>query len=144
MNTQNNSTLNENTIRITAFLAATLALVYLLSGNIIPFILLAVDFATRGFGYKQYSLLRFIADKLNDSLFNRNKKPIFAPPKLFAAKIGLLFCAAVLSFHFIGWHNISFILAGVLTFFALLESLANVCVACYMYSFMHKTGLIKS
>ena len=144
MATQNNATVNENTVRIIAFLAAVSAIVFLLTGNSIPFIFLAIDFATRGFGFKQYSLLRFISDKINDVLFNGTKKPIFAPPKLFAAKIGLLFCVAILIFFFAGWHTISNILAAVLTAFALLESLANICVACYMYSFMHRTGVMKS
>ena len=144
MATQNNATVNENTVRIIAFFVAVLAIVFLLSGNIIPVIFLAIDFTARGFGFKQYSLLRIISDKINEVLFNGVKKPIFAPPKLFAAKIGLLFCVAVIIFFFAGLNTISNILAVVLTAFALLESVGNICVACYMYSFMHRTGVMKS
>ena len=144
MATQNNATVNENTVRIIAFFVAVLAIVFLLSGNIIPVIFLAIDFTARGFGFKQLSLLRIVSDKLNDTLFNGAKKPIFAPPKLFAAKIGLLFCVAVIIFFFAGLNTISNILAVVLTAFALLESVGNICVACYMYSFMHRTGVMKS
>ena len=144
MATQNNATVNENTVRIIAFFVAVLAIVFLLSGNIIPVIFLAIDFTARGFGFKQLSLLRIVSDKLNDTLFNGAKKPIFAPPKLFAAKIGLLFCVAVIIFFFAGLNTISKILAVVLTAFALLESAGNICVACYMYSFMHRTGVMKS
>ena len=144
MATQNNATVNENTVRITAFFVAVLSVVFLLTENIIPFIFLVIDFAARGFRFKQYSLLRIISDKINDVLFNGVKKPIFAPPKLFAAKIGLLFCVAVIIFFFAGLNTISNILAVVLTAFALLESVGNICVACYMYSFMHRTGVMKS
>lgn len=144
MNRQNNGTLNENTVRLVAFLVAALSIIFLVSGNIFPIIFLAVDFATRGLGYKQYSLLRILADALNSILFNGNKKPIFAPPKLFAARIGLLFSIGITVFYLTGLHNTSFLLAGILTFFALLESVVNICVACYIYSFMHKTGVMKS
>lgn len=144
MTTQNKATLNENTVRIVAFTVAVLAIVFLLTGNIIPVVILAIDFSLRSFGLKQFSPLRFIGDKLNDVLFNSSKKPIFAPPKMFAAKIGLLFCVAIIVFFLAELFNISFILAIILTAFALLESLANICVACYMYSFIHKTGFMKS
>ncbi|MGE5109160.1 MAG: DUF4395 domain-containing protein [Sphingobacteriales bacterium] len=144
MAAQNNATVNENTVRIIAFFVAVLVLFFLLSGNIILFIFLTADFAIRGFGFKQYSLLRFIADKINDLFFGGARKPMFAPPKSFAAKIGLLFCVAIIIFFFTGWLNISNILAVVLGAFALLESLGNICVGCYIYNFIRKTGLLKS
>lgn len=144
MSTQHNGTLNENTIRIVAFLVAISAAVYLISDNITPFVLLTIDFAARAFGFKQYSILRFIADKLNNVLFNGIKKPIFAPPKMFAAKIGLLFSVSILILYFIGFQFAANILAAVLIAFALLESIGNICVACYLYSFMYRTGVMKS
>jgi hypothetical protein len=144
MSTQHNATLNGNKVRIVAFMVAISGLIYLFSGNIIPVAILVIDFAIRGFGFRQYSPFRFIAGKINKGVFNGAGKPVYAPPKTFAAKIGLLFSTAILVLHLTGWLLAAAILASVLIAFALLESIGNICVACYMYSFMHKTGVLKS
>ncbi|RTL58232.1 MAG: DUF4395 domain-containing protein [Sphingobacteriales bacterium] len=144
MSTQQNATLNGNKVRIVAFIVAITAIVYLITGNIIPVIILVIDFAIRAFGFRQYSPFRFIAGKINNALFNGGGKPIYAPPKTFAARIGLLFSVAILVLHLTGWLLPAGILAGVLISFALLESIGNICVACYIYSYMHKTGVLKS
>ncbi len=144
MSTQHSATLNGNKVRIVAFLVAISGIIYLVSGNIIPIILLVIDFAIRAFGLRQYSPFRFIAGKINNLLFNGSSKPVFAPPKTFAARIGLLFSTAILTLHLAGWLLAAGILASVLISFALLESIGNICVACYLYSFMHKTGVLKS
>ena len=144
MTTQHHTTLNENTVRLVAFFVAMLTVIFLVTGNIIPIVILVIDFATRGLGFKQYSLLRIAGDAVNNMVFGGSKKPIFAPPKLFAARIGLLFSVAIAVFYLTGFTFTSYVLAGVLTFFALLESVVNICVACYMYSFMHRTGVLKS
>lgn len=144
MSVQHNATLNGNKVRIVAFIVAVTGVIYLITGNIIPIIILVVDFAVRGFGLRQYSLLRFVAGKINNGLFNGSSKPVFAPPKTFAARIGLLFSAAIVILHVTGWLLTAGVLASVLISFALLESIGNICVACYLYSFMHKTGVMKS
>ncbi|MBI1781152.1 MAG: DUF4395 domain-containing protein [Sphingobacteriales bacterium] len=144
MSTQHNATLNGNKVRIVAFMVAVTGIIYLISGNIITIIILVIDFAIRAFGFRQYSPFRFIAGKINNGLFNGSRKPVYAPPKTFAARIGLLFSTAILILHLTGWLLAAGILASVLISFALLESIGNICVACYMYSFMHKSGVLKS
>lgn len=138
MSLPNKGTLNENTVRLVAFLTVVLVIIFLITHSLVPMLFLIIDFAIRGWGFKEYSPLRFIADKLNDIFFNGSRKPIFAPPKLFAAKVGLLFSVAISLFYFFGFYYTSLALAGVLLICASLEAFVNICVGCYVYSFIHR------
>ncbi len=88
----------ENKIRLTAFLVFILTIIYIKTNFIfIPFFLL-IDFAIRGFGFGKWSILGLIAEKLV-SILKLEQKPIYFPPKQFAAQVGFIFSLLLLVFH---------------------------------------------
>ena len=112
----------ENKIRLTAFLVFILTIIYIKTNFIfIPFFLL-IDFAIRGFGFGKWSILGLIAEKLV-SILKLEQKPIYFPPKQFAAQVGFIF---------------SFIISIILLICAGLEAFANFCVGCYVYNFYYQ------
>jgi len=68
-------------------------------------------------------------------------KPVYLPPKRFAARIGLLFSITIFILKLLAIDTI--IVSAVLTFFAALESFFSICAGCYVYSFLMQYKLIK-
>ncbi|MEO6038797.1 MAG: DUF4395 domain-containing protein [Saprospiraceae bacterium] len=125
--------INEYKVRWIAFLVLLSVGLYLLSRlSFIP-ILLVLDFGLRAFDLGRFSPFARLSDVLVEA-FHLGVKPIFYPPKRFAARIGLLFSAAILVLHFLGITALIF--AGVLGLFAALESLAGICAGCYVYNWL--------
>ncbi len=122
---------NESRIRLTAFFVLVLTLVYLLKGwGLIPVFLL-LDFTLRAFGFSVYSPLSWLSGQLV-RLLHLPVKPVYMPPKRFAARIGFVFFVAIVILHYTGISTV--IPAGVIVLFAALESLANFCAGCYVYN----------
>ena len=122
---------NESKIRLTAFFVLVLIVVYMIAGiGVIPVFLL-LDFTLRGFGLGAYSPLAFLAGHLATAL-KLPVKPIYMPPKRFAARIGFLFCLAIVVAHYTDLSTL--ILSAIIALFAALESLANFCAGCYVYN----------
>ena len=149
---------SESRIRLTAFFVLALTLVYLLTGlGLIPIFLL-LDFSLRAFNRGEYSPLGNFSGLLVRT-FRLPAKPVYMPPKRFAARIGFIFFAAIVVLHLatpetgtvssVAFSTTSFmdslaapaslvatILASVIVLFAGLESLANICAGCYVYNFL--------
>jgi hypothetical protein len=140
-------------IRLTAFFVLLLIIVYILTGiGLIP-VLLLLDFTLRGFGLGAYSPLAWFSGRLATAL-RLPAKPVYMPPKRFAARIGLVFCLAISVLHFAGrgpailhfagrgpdaWGETvlslpALILSSIIALFAALESLAGFCAGCYVYN----------
>ena len=125
----------ENKIRLTAFLVFILTIIYIKTNFIfIPFFLL-IDFAIRGFGFGKWSILGFLAEKIV-SVFNLEQKPIYFPPKQFAAQVGFIFSLTLLIFNLLEINSL--IVSGILLICAGLEAFANFCVGCYVYNFYYQ------
>jgi hypothetical protein len=60
---------------------------------------------------------------------------INAGPKIFAARVGLILSASGAIALLMGNLPLAMIFAGVLSFFAFLESAFNYCVACKLYPY---------
>lgn len=99
----------------------------------LPAILLTVDFALRAFTAMP-SLLAIGAGKLVN-LCKLKSKPIFAPPKRFAAGLGFIFSFLILISLLIELSIAAYVFAGVLLACALLESVFSICVGCYVFNF---------
>jgi Domain of unknown function (DUF4395) len=128
---QHPATGNESKIRLTAFFVLVLIIVYILTGiGLIPVFLL-LDFTLRGFGLGAYSPLAFLAGRIAVAL-KLPAKPVYMPPKRFAARIGFLFCLAIVVAHYTDLSTI--ILSAIIALFAALESLAGFCAGCYVYN----------
>lgn len=127
-------TSSESRIRLTAFFVLVLIVVYMITDiGLIPVFLL-LDFTVRGFNFRglgAYSPLGWIAGRIATTL-RLSAKPVYMPPKRFAARIGFLFCLAIVVAHYA--HLSTLVLSCILALFAALESLAGFCAGCYVYN----------
>lgn len=121
----------ENKIRLTAFLVFLLTIIYIKTSFIGIPIFLLLDFAIRGFGYGKWSVLGFFAEKLV-ILFKLEQKPIYFPPKQFAAQVGFIFSFTLLLFNIFDINAI--VISLILLICAGLEAFFNFCVGCYVYN----------
>jgi hypothetical protein len=130
--------LNEPVIRIVAFEVALLLIAFVLTRQLVIPLFLLFDFYLRGWDMQRFSPLRWIAIQANHYLLQNRYKPVFAPPKLFAAKIGAVMNFAIIIAVVIAPPYFSLGLAIVVIFSALLESLAGFCMGCYVYNYYQK------
>ena len=78
---------NESKVRLIAFFVLLLTGVYLLTPSVWVPVFLVIDFAFRSFNIGKLSPLALISDTLI-STFKLPVKPVYLPPKRFAARIG--------------------------------------------------------
>lgn len=126
--------INGNVARLTGLLMATLIALYALTGNSYFIFAIAIDYFIRAATPAKYSPFSWLAAKLV-AAFNLGDHPIDKAPKIFAARVGLLFAftAAVLSFIN---PTAGLIVALSLMVFALLESVFDLCVGCIVYTYL--------
>ena len=122
----------ETTARLTGLLAAALIGVYALTGAGAIMLALAIDYGVRAGSRWQHSPLSWLAARLVRALRLPNRL-IDKAPKMFAARVGLLFALAS-SMLMLPDPPTSLIVALVLLGFALLEALLNICVGCLVYT----------
>ena len=125
--------MNENVARVTAFLIASLVILYIVTLNSFIPLFLIVDFYIRGFTSLKYSPLSWLAVAINNAL----KLPVIMTDKakkIFSARVGLLFSLAILLLFTMSPLS-SAVVGGILVAFALLESLLNICVGCLVYTY---------
>ena len=126
---------NESKVRFIAFFVLVLTSLYWLTASPWVFVFLVADFGLRSFDLGRFSPLGLLSDAIIRT-FHLPIKPVFLPPKRFAARIGLGFSVAILVAHIAGWNTI--VLLGVLALFAFLESFLGFCAGCYVYSFIQR------
>lgn len=127
--------INENVVRIIAFIVAVIAITCVVFSNYWAIVFLLFDFALRALTIGKFSLLKFIAIKIADGLSLSPKMKDLAPKK-FAATLGFGFCLLITAFFLFDFYNAALIFTSVMIVFALLESLFAICVGCYIYSFL--------
>ncbi|MEZ4565748.1 MAG: DUF4395 family protein [Desulfobacterales bacterium] len=86
----------------------------------------------RGFFKEQNTVFTVCSAKLL-AAFKVAPKMTNAGPKLFAARVGFVFCFLIALLYFTGVTELSRVVAAMLIFFALLEAAFGFCVACRMY-----------
>jgi len=136
---------NKTIVRLTGFLVASLVVLFVVTLQPLIIVLLAVDFTVRGFSLFRFSPLSFIACVIA-YVFKLKPKMIDKAPKLFAARVGLIFSLVALGMFMVS-VNASSVILLVLMSFALLESLFDFCVGCVVYTYIvlpiHKKQLSK-
>jgi hypothetical protein len=130
--------INEPVVRIVAFEVAVLAISFVFTHLLVIPLFLLFDFYLRGWELKRYSPLRLVAVQVNRYFFHDRQKPVFAAPKVFAARIGAIFSLAIIGLYVFESPLLSTGVAAVMICFALLESLAGFCAGCYLYSYYEK------
>ena len=135
-----NSRIDENIARINAVQTVILILLYLLTSNVLPILLLLVDFILRSAKQSSYSPISLLSQKVHKAL---KLKPKFvnAGPKLFACRLGVVFSFLVVSSTLFGFYEFAFVVASVFGLFSFLEAAFGFCVACRIYPFIYKFSL---
>jgi len=129
--------INEKVARVNGALTVLSMIVFLFTPMKVIALILGADLFIRGFLKSSYSFYSLFSRNLLQVL---NVAPVMtnAGPKIFAAKIGFIFCCIIFLFHFFGMPTVCFIFGSMLLFFAFLEAAFGFCVACQFYPYMPK------
>lgn len=133
---------DNTTIRLVAGLVLIITTITILIGLQVSsmlaafiFGLLALDFILRGFLSPKYSLLAALAKGLVFTL-KLKEHLVDSGPKIFAARIGVLFTVSGTVLYLLGNITGATIVAGILLVCAGLEAFFNFCLGCWMYSLL--------
>jgi len=132
-----NLKIDENVARFNGLFTVVLLSVFVITQNYIPIVFLLIDFFLRSAELSAYSPLATLS-KYVINVFNISKKPLNAGPKIFAARIGVLFSLAILVCSVIGLETVSYILVAIFGLCAFLEAAFSFCVACQIYPILFK------
>lgn len=129
--------INERVVRVNGTLTVLSMIIFLFTPFKFIALILGVDLFIRGFLKSSYSFYSLFSRNI---LQRFNIKPIMinAGPKIFAAKVGFVFCCIISLFHFLGMPTVCFIFGSMLLFFAFLEAAFGFCAACQFYPYMPK------
>ncbi len=132
-----NQKIDENVARLNgAFVVLFLAL-FLVTQNILIVFALLIDFILRSVELSKYSPLAN-ASKYIVNILNIKKQVINAGPKIFAARIGVVFNLAIVFTSYLNFDILTISIVGIFAFCAFLESAFGFCVACKLYPFVYK------
>ncbi|MGN6611925.1 MAG: DUF4395 domain-containing protein [Angustibacter sp.] len=136
-------TVDDVTVRLIAGEVLVLSVLALVTGQAWVLALLAVDFTVRAaFGPVLSPLARLAAVVLRPRV-SAAPRPTPGPPKRFAAAIGaVLTLAATAAFYAAGWPTVTWVIAGGMVAFPLLEAAFGVCVGCIAFALLMRLGVI--
>lgn len=129
--------IDEHVARLNGFFTVGLLVVFLITGSVLPVVFLVVDFLARGLEYPKWSLLAQLSKRIL-SVLQVKPKLVNAGPKLFAARVGLLFSVLVAISSIAGWDVAALVIALIFGICAFLEAAIGFCVACRIYPFLYK------
>jgi hypothetical protein len=131
---------DNTTIRIVAGLVFAITGITIVTGLIasysvaaLIFALLGFDFIIRAFLLPKYSPLAKIGKGIA-SILNLKKLMVDSGPKIFAARIGVIFTLAGTILYALEYLTPATIVAGILLLFAGLEAFFNFCMGCWIYA----------
>jgi hypothetical protein len=122
--------------RVNGIFTVLLLIIFVLTQNIIPVILLTADFFLRSF-YSKYSFIA-TSSKGIVSYLGLKHNFINAGPKIFAARIGLLFSSLIIISFVFNSLLPAYSLTGILLLFSFLEGFLGICVACEIYPYVYR------
>ncbi len=126
---------NENIVRITAFWVILLTGFFIYNPNPYVPLFLAIDFYIRAFTQAKYSPLSWLSAGMV-RILKLEPHWIDKAPKIFAARVGLLFSILMFSMAIFGLTVPAVIIASVLVLFAFLECGLNFCAGCWVYTYV--------
>lgn len=129
--------IDEHIARLNATFTVLLITALILTNNILIATFLLVDFTLRGTENSKYSILS-IFSKFIINLLGLKKKPVNSGPKVFAARIGIVFSLLVILFSILNLQTAALAFASIFGVCAFLESALGFCVACRIYPFVYK------
>jgi hypothetical protein len=128
---------NERVARLNGAFTTLIIILFILTSNIFLMAFLAVDFLLRAIDRGDFSPVA-ITSKGVAKTFSFQRQMINAGPKLFAARIGLLFSVVVIGLFFAGAFNAAAVVVSVLGLFSFLEAAFGLCVACKIYPLLYR------
>lgn len=124
-------------MRVHAILTVFLLLVFLFTQSLYPALFLLADFLVRVLNFPRFSIMGIVARWVVKT-FSVKGELENAGPKLFAARIGLLFALAITVSLFLNSTMTALAIGGVLALFSLLEGAFGICVACIIYPWVYR------
>jgi hypothetical protein len=135
---------DNNTVRFVAGFTTIIAIAALLVANMVDTLpaavitgLLAIDFIIRAFFKPKYSPLATLARGTTSAL-NLDKVMVDSAPKVFAARIGVLFSVTSTILFALGLQLPGSIVLDILIVCAFLESVLSFCLGCWFYALLPK------
>jgi hypothetical protein len=129
--------INEKAARINGAITVLLLALFGVTQSIIPVLFLAIDFLLRAADYTRFSPIAISSGNIVRYL-SLNNKLINAGPKLFAARIGLVFSSIIVISFTLNASTFGYVMAGILGLFSFLEAVFGLCVACEIYPFVYR------
>jgi hypothetical protein len=129
--------IDERVVRINATLTFAFILLFVFTSSTWLLAILAVDFFLRSSQFSKYSFIGYMSRQMAKFLSSKMNF-INAGPKIFAARVGLVFSLMIVTTSFLGFELLALGIALVLGTFSFLESAFGFCVACKIYPFIHK------
>ena len=134
-----NMQVNRKVARLNAVWVFVFSMIFIFipSWRWIVFVLLA-NFFIKGFFGPWYSPI----SQLNKAILKALKvepEMIFAPPKIFAAKIGFVFSLVTSILYLLNYQTAAIVVIAILSVFAFLELAFEFCMGCVAHSFFTKT-----
>ena len=129
--------IDEHIARLNATFTVLLITALILTNNILIATFLLVAFTLRGTENSKYSILSIVSKLIVNSL-GLKKKPVNSGPKVFAARIGIVFSFLVVLFSILNLQTAALAFASIFGVCAFLESALGFCVACRIYPFVYK------
>jgi len=123
---------DSNIARINAFYVGIIFTLFILFQNLALVLFLILDFATRIFFKKEYSLL-FILSMQTKQILKLESVKVDAAPKKLAALFGLVFLLAITAVHFANLTTLFYIFSGVLLACIFFEVAFSYCLGCEIY-----------
>ncbi len=125
---------SKNIVRLTGLLVAITVGIYAITLQPLIIAFLIVDFIIRAFSIFKFSPISLVACGIA-TLFKMKPNLIDKAPKLFAARVGVLFTVTAFVLYFVSIPA-SVVVMLILMSFALLESLFDFCVGCVVYTYL--------
>jgi len=129
--------INERVARINALITIAVLASFLFTQSIWFIGFLAADFMLRALCLNKFSPVSLASGNII-KLFQINDHMMNAGPKIFAARIGLFLSGLLLLSAIFSFTGLSYTLAGIIMFFAFLEGVFGICVACILYPYVYK------
>lgn len=129
------STIDEHLVRVISAIAGLIAVATLLTPQHWLLGVLALDFCILGFGSPRFSPLAIVSAVIL-RMSGLHPKPVYFPPKQFAARVGFVVSALAFGLWLLGLPLASTVFVVFLVVGAAMDSIANYCLACWLYSML--------
>ncbi|MBC8237721.1 MAG: DUF4395 domain-containing protein [Helicobacteraceae bacterium] len=128
---------DSNASRLSSLMVAFLVVIYLVTSIEYILFFLVLDFSTRLFINKEYSLISILSLNLRKSL-RMQEKFTDGGAKRLAGIFGLIFVSMLVVTHFLNLNSLTYIVAGVFLSCSLLDVFINYCLGCQIYYIVKK------